>query len=146
MATHCFSKKQLPDCFTCFLDIRGKDRNIDIPVDNNAWWDFTLSSLLEWIIKTGKSEKMRRLFEFIWQGFSSLGSSSQIYIGIFPKHYGLPNGFRIEINDVCDPIKTPSWCVDENDGGDKMMMMGWSAGDVGLEIGGSGWGRQRRGK
>ncbi|GJU48198.1 putative ribonuclease H-like domain-containing protein [Tanacetum coccineum] len=118
MATHCFSKKQLPGTNSSAIVLKMEKIMTMIIKESEECapelqalikiifrWDFTLSSLLEWIIKTGKSKKMRRLFEFIWHGFSSLGSSSQIYIGTFPKHYGLPNGFRIEINDVCDPIK-----------------------------------------
>ncbi|KAL4396741.1 hypothetical protein AHAS_Ahas01G0122200 [Arachis hypogaea] len=45
-----------------------------------------------------------KMLEVIWQGSRSLGSSSQIFTGIFPRHYDPPDGFTFEINDVSPHI------------------------------------------
>ncbi|XP_077212125.1 alpha-mannosidase At3g26720-like [Tasmannia lanceolata] len=43
-----------------------------------------------------KSEKS---LEVVWRGSNTLGSSAQIFAGIFPKHYEPPSGFYFEVND-----------------------------------------------
>ncbi|KAJ4833502.1 hypothetical protein Tsubulata_007999 [Turnera subulata] len=52
--------------------------------------------------------------EVIWQGSKSLGSASQIFTGIFPKHYDPPEGFTFEINDVSPPIQDDVLLFDYN--------------------------------
>ncbi|XP_062151729.1 alpha-mannosidase At3g26720-like isoform X2 [Alnus glutinosa] len=52
--------------------------------------------------------------EIIWQGSKSLGSSSQIFTGIFPRHYDPPDGFTFEINDVSPPIQDDTLLFDYN--------------------------------
>ncbi|KAA8547197.1 hypothetical protein F0562_003647 [Nyssa sinensis] len=47
-------------------------------------------------------------------GSKSLGSSSQIYIGVFPRHYDPPDGFTFEINDVSPPIQNDTLLFDYN--------------------------------
>ncbi|KAK7311284.1 hypothetical protein RJT34_09318 [Clitoria ternatea] len=55
-----------------------------------------------------------KTLEIIWQGSRSLGSSSQIFTGIFPRHYDPPDGFTFEINDVSDPIQDDILLFDYN--------------------------------
>ncbi|XP_061358592.1 probable alpha-mannosidase At5g13980 isoform X1 [Gastrolobium bilobum] len=43
--------------------------------------------------------KKEKSLEVIWQGSKSLGSSSQIFAGVFPEHYEPPSGFYFEVND-----------------------------------------------
>ncbi|KAL8108947.1 alpha-mannosidase At3g26720-like [Apium graveolens] len=52
--------------------------------------------------------------EFVWRGSRSLGSSSQIFTGIFPRHYDPPDGFTFEINDVSPPIQDDVLLFDYN--------------------------------
>ncbi|XP_050232390.1 alpha-mannosidase At3g26720 isoform X1 [Mercurialis annua] len=52
--------------------------------------------------------------EVIWQGSKSLGSSSQIFTGIFPRHYDPPDGFVFEIFDVSAPIQDDVLLFDYN--------------------------------
>ncbi|KAG7984987.1 hypothetical protein I3843_03G001300 [Carya illinoinensis] len=52
--------------------------------------------------------------EIVWQGSKSLGSSSQIFAGIFPRHYDPPDGFTFEINDVSPPIQDDVLLFDYN--------------------------------
>ncbi|XP_065866110.1 alpha-mannosidase At3g26720-like isoform X1 [Euphorbia lathyris] len=52
--------------------------------------------------------------EVIWQGSKSLGSTSQIFTGIFPRHYDPPDGFTFEINDVSPPIQDDILLFDYN--------------------------------
>lgn len=52
--------------------------------------------------------------EVIWQGSKSLGSTSQIFTGIFPRHYDPPDGFTFEINDVSPPIQDDVLLFDYN--------------------------------
>ena len=49
--------------------------------------------------------RAEKTLEVVWQGSKSLGSSSQIFTGIFPRHYDPPDGFTFEINDVSPPIQ-----------------------------------------
>ncbi|QCD97235.1 alpha-mannosidase [Vigna unguiculata] len=55
-----------------------------------------------------------KTLEVIWQGCKSLGSSSQIFTGIFPRHYDPPDGFTFEINDVSPPIQDDILLFDYN--------------------------------
>ncbi|KAJ7971782.1 Alpha-mannosidase [Quillaja saponaria] len=55
-----------------------------------------------------------KTLEVIWQGSKSLGSSSQIFTGIFPRHYDPPDGFTFEINDVSPPIQDDILLFDYN--------------------------------
>lgn len=55
-----------------------------------------------------------KTLEVIWQASRSLGSSSQIFTGIFPVHYEPPGGFTFEINDVSDPIQDDPLLFDYN--------------------------------
>ncbi|KAK7395993.1 hypothetical protein VNO78_16658 [Psophocarpus tetragonolobus] len=55
-----------------------------------------------------------KTLEVIWQGSRSLGSSSQIFTGIFPRHYDPPDGFTFEINDVSPPIQDDIQLFDYN--------------------------------
>lgn len=55
-----------------------------------------------------------KTLEVIWQASRSLGSSSQIFTGIFPVHYEPPDGFTFEINDVSDPIQDDPLLFDYN--------------------------------
>ncbi|BFG27202.1 hypothetical protein CerSpe_134770 [Prunus speciosa] len=63
-------------------------------------------------------DRARRLrdktLEVIWQGSKSLASSSQIFTGIFPRHYDPPDGFTFEINDVSPPIQDDILLFDYN--------------------------------
>ncbi|GMY12972.1 alpha-mannosidase At3g26720-like [Fagus crenata] len=52
--------------------------------------------------------------EIVWRGSKSLGSSSQIFTGIFPRHYDPPDGFTFEINDVSPPIQDDILLFDYN--------------------------------
>ncbi|XP_034916190.1 alpha-mannosidase At3g26720 isoform X1 [Populus alba] len=52
--------------------------------------------------------------EVVWQGSKSLGSTSQIFTGIFPRHYDPPDGFTFEINDVSPPIQDDVLLFDYN--------------------------------
>ncbi|KAI7750817.1 hypothetical protein M8C21_027635, partial [Ambrosia artemisiifolia] len=52
-----------------------------------------------------EKRKNEKALEIVWQGSKSLGSSSQIFTGIFPRHYDPPGGFTFEINDVSPPIQ-----------------------------------------
>ncbi|XP_022774192.1 alpha-mannosidase At3g26720-like isoform X2 [Durio zibethinus] len=55
-----------------------------------------------------------KTLEVVWQGSKSLGSSSQIFTGIFPRHYDPPDGFTFEINDVSPPIQDDVLLFDYN--------------------------------
>ncbi|XP_045793095.1 LOW QUALITY PROTEIN: alpha-mannosidase At3g26720-like [Trifolium pratense] len=55
-----------------------------------------------------------KTLEVVWQGSRSLGSSSQIFTGIFPRHYDPPDGFTFEINDVSQPIQDDILLFDYN--------------------------------
>ncbi|XP_020533563.1 alpha-mannosidase At3g26720 isoform X2 [Jatropha curcas] len=52
--------------------------------------------------------------EFIWRGSKSLSSTSQIFTGIFPRHYDPPDGFTFEINDISPPIQDDILLFDYN--------------------------------
>ncbi|XP_023924146.1 alpha-mannosidase At3g26720 [Quercus suber] len=52
--------------------------------------------------------------EIVWRGSKSLASSSQIFTGIFPRHYDPPDGFTFEINDVSPPIQDDILLFDYN--------------------------------
>ncbi|KAA8530055.1 hypothetical protein F0562_004764 [Nyssa sinensis] len=58
--------------------------------------------------------KDEKTLEVVWQGSKSLGSSSQIFTGIFPRHYDPPDGFTFEINDVSPPIQDDVLLFDYN--------------------------------
>ncbi|GAB2278356.1 hypothetical protein Dimus_013039 [Dionaea muscipula] len=58
--------------------------------------------------------KCERTLEVIWRGSRSLGSTSQIFTGIFPRHYDPPDGFVFEINDVSEPIQDDTLLFDYN--------------------------------
>ncbi|KAL5717332.1 alpha-mannosidase [Ranunculus cassubicifolius] len=49
--------------------------------------------------------KSEKTLEVVWQGSRSLGSTSQIFTGIFPRHYDPPDGFVFDINDVSPPVQ-----------------------------------------
>ncbi|KMT07575.1 hypothetical protein BVRB_6g151840 isoform B [Beta vulgaris subsp. vulgaris] len=49
--------------------------------------------------------KDEKTLEVIWRGSRSLGSTSQIFTGIFPVHYKPLDGFQFEVNDVSPPIQ-----------------------------------------
>ncbi|XP_030461860.1 alpha-mannosidase At3g26720-like [Syzygium oleosum] len=55
-----------------------------------------------------------KTLEVIWRGSKSLGSSSQIFTGVFPRHYDPPDGFVFEINDVSPPIQDDIFLFDYN--------------------------------
>ncbi|KAL5581468.1 hypothetical protein UlMin_013910 [Ulmus minor] len=55
-----------------------------------------------------------KTLEVVWRGSRSLGSSSQIFTGIFPRHYDPPDGFTFEINDVSPPIQDDILLFDYN--------------------------------
>ncbi|KAM1014842.1 hypothetical protein ACFX14_044776 [Malus domestica] len=62
-----------------------------------------------------RAKRLRdKTLEFIWQGSRSLASSSQIFTGIFPRHYDPPDGFVFEINDVSPPIQDDVLMFDYN--------------------------------
>ncbi|KAK9678800.1 hypothetical protein RND81_11G233900 [Saponaria officinalis] len=46
------------------------------------------------------TRKDRRSLETIWRGSQTFGSSSQIFSNIFPVHYGPPEPFHFEVNDI----------------------------------------------
>lgn len=58
--------------------------------------------------------KDEKTLEVIWRGSKSLGSTSQIFTGIFPRHYDPPDGFTFEINDVSPPIQDDAMMFDYN--------------------------------
>ncbi|KAL7604195.1 hypothetical protein Lser_V15G20819 [Lactuca serriola] len=58
--------------------------------------------------------KIDKTLEVVWQGSKSLGSSSQLFTGIFPRHYDPPDGFTFEINDVSPPIQDDVLLFDYN--------------------------------
>ncbi|XP_071914762.1 alpha-mannosidase At3g26720 isoform X1 [Coffea arabica] len=58
--------------------------------------------------------KTDKSLEVVWQGSQSLGSSSQIFTGIFPVHYSPPDGFTFEVNDVSAPIQDDLTLFDYN--------------------------------
>ncbi|KAE9449025.1 hypothetical protein C3L33_19078, partial [Rhododendron williamsianum] len=58
--------------------------------------------------------RAEKTLEVVWQGSKSLGSSSQIFTGIFPRHYDPPDGFTFEINDVSPPIQDDVLLFDYN--------------------------------
>ncbi|XP_074275159.1 alpha-mannosidase At3g26720-like isoform X3 [Silene latifolia] len=49
--------------------------------------------------------KNEKTLEMVWRGSRSLGSTSQIFTGIFPVHYNPPDGFQFEINDASPPVQ-----------------------------------------
>ncbi|GMN57390.1 hypothetical protein TIFTF001_026498 [Ficus carica] len=55
-----------------------------------------------------------KTLEVVWQGSRSLSWSSQIFTGIFPRHYDPPDGFTFEINDVSPPIQDDILLFDYN--------------------------------
>ncbi|CAI0555724.1 unnamed protein product [Linum tenue] len=55
-----------------------------------------------------------KTLEVVWRGSQSLGSTSQIFTGIFPRHYDPPDGFTFEINDVSPPIQDDVLLFDYN--------------------------------
>ncbi|KAK2968814.1 hypothetical protein RJ640_028207 [Escallonia rubra] len=55
-----------------------------------------------------------KTLEVVWQGSKSLGSSAQIFTGIFPRHYDPPDGFTFEINDESPPIQDDALLFDYN--------------------------------
>ncbi|XP_050383972.1 alpha-mannosidase At3g26720-like [Argentina anserina] len=55
-----------------------------------------------------------KTLEVIWQASKSLASSSQIFTGVFPRHYDPPDGFVYEINDVSPPIQDDILLFDYN--------------------------------
>ncbi|XP_038696356.1 alpha-mannosidase At3g26720-like isoform X2 [Tripterygium wilfordii] len=55
-----------------------------------------------------------KALEVVWQGSKSLGSTSQIFTGITPRHYDPPDGFTFEINDVSPPIQDDVLLFDYN--------------------------------
>lgn len=55
-----------------------------------------------------------KTLEFLWQGSKSLGRSSEIFTGIFPRHYDPPDGFTFEINDISEPIQDDPLLFDYN--------------------------------
>ncbi|XP_010528132.1 PREDICTED: alpha-mannosidase At3g26720 [Tarenaya hassleriana] len=62
-----------------------------------------------------RAKRLRdKTLEVVWQGCKSLGSSSQIFTGIFPRHYDPPDGFTFEINDVSPPIQDDTLLFDYN--------------------------------
>ncbi|KMT06844.1 hypothetical protein BVRB_6g151860 [Beta vulgaris subsp. vulgaris] len=58
--------------------------------------------------------KDEKTLEVIWRGSRSLGSTSQIFTGIFPVHYNPPDGFQFEVNDVSPPIQDDPLLFDYN--------------------------------
>lgn len=61
-----------------------------------------------------EKRKRDKTLEFVWQGSKSLGSSSQLFTVIFPRHYDPPDGFTFEINDVSPPIQDDVLLFDYN--------------------------------
>ncbi|XP_076940855.1 alpha-mannosidase At3g26720-like [Bidens hawaiensis] len=61
-----------------------------------------------------EKRKNEKTLEFVWRGSKSLGSSSQLFTGIFPRHYDPPDGFTFEINDVSEPIQDDHLLFDYN--------------------------------
>ncbi|KAG5394876.1 hypothetical protein IGI04_024839 [Brassica rapa subsp. trilocularis] len=62
-----------------------------------------------------RAKRLReKTLEVIWQGSKSLASSSQIFTGVFPRHYDPPDGFTFEINDVSPPIQDDPSLFDYN--------------------------------
>lgn len=55
-----------------------------------------------------------KTLEVIWRGSNSLGETSQIFTGIFPRHYDPPDGFVFEINDISPPIQDDKFLFDYN--------------------------------
>ncbi|OVA09673.1 Glycoside hydrolase family 38 [Macleaya cordata] len=58
--------------------------------------------------------KDEKTLEVVWRGSKSLGSSSQIFTGVFPKHYDPPEGFSFELNDVSPPVQDDISLFDYN--------------------------------
>ncbi|XP_042500282.1 alpha-mannosidase At3g26720-like isoform X3 [Macadamia integrifolia] len=58
--------------------------------------------------------KDEKSLEVVWQGSKSLGSSSQILTGIFPRHYDPPDGFTFELNDESSPVQDDFLLFDYN--------------------------------
>ncbi|KAF5790866.1 putative alpha-mannosidase [Helianthus annuus] len=61
-----------------------------------------------------EKRKIEKTLEVVWRGSKSLGSSSQLFTGIFPRHYDPPDGFTFEINDVSPPIQDDHLLFDYN--------------------------------
>ncbi|KAK4747701.1 hypothetical protein SAY87_014287 [Trapa incisa] len=62
-----------------------------------------------------RAKRLRdKTLEVIWRGSKSLGSSSQIFTGVFPRHYDPPDNFVFEINDVSPPIQDDVLLFDYN--------------------------------
>lgn len=49
--------------------------------------------------------KDKKGLEVVWRGSKSLGSTAQIFTGIFPVHYDPPTGFYFEVNDDSIPVQ-----------------------------------------
>ncbi|KAF6169657.1 hypothetical protein GIB67_004049 [Kingdonia uniflora] len=58
--------------------------------------------------------KDEKNLEVVWRGSKSLGSSSQIFTGVFPRHYDPPDGFVFELNDVSPPVQDDVSLFDYN--------------------------------
>ncbi|XP_021762462.1 alpha-mannosidase At3g26720-like isoform X2 [Chenopodium quinoa] len=58
--------------------------------------------------------KDKKALEVVWRGSRTLGSTSQIFTGIFPRHYNPPDGFQFEVNDVSTPIQDDPLLFDYN--------------------------------
>ncbi|CAI9094982.1 OLC1v1030829C1 [Oldenlandia corymbosa var. corymbosa] len=58
--------------------------------------------------------KNNKLLEVVWRGSKSLGSSSQIFTGIFLVHYNPSDGFSFEVNDMSSPIQDDLTLFDYN--------------------------------
>eukprot|EP00268_Persea_americana_P056668 TRINITY_DN6711_c0_g2_i1.p1 TRINITY_DN6711_c0_g2~~TRINITY_DN6711_c0_g2_i1.p1 ORF type:complete len:1015 (-),score=152.71 TRINITY_DN6711_c0_g2_i1:139-3183(-) len=58
--------------------------------------------------------KDQKSLEVVWRGSRSLGSSAQIFTGIFPVHYDPPTGFYFEVNDESPPIQDDIHLFDYN--------------------------------
>ncbi|XP_043705030.1 alpha-mannosidase At3g26720-like isoform X1 [Telopea speciosissima] len=58
--------------------------------------------------------KDEKSLEVVWQGSKSLGSSSQIFTGIFPRHYDPPDGFTFELYDEFPPVQDDILLFDYN--------------------------------
>ncbi|XP_068664658.1 alpha-mannosidase At3g26720-like [Aristolochia californica] len=60
-----------------------------------------------------KRKELKSL-EVLWRGSKTLGSSSQIFTGVFPVHYEPPSGFSFEINDVSPVVQDDELLFDYN--------------------------------
>ncbi|KAM0950051.1 putative alpha-mannosidase [Dioscorea sansibarensis] len=61
-----------------------------------------------------RKRSVDKSLEVVWRGSKTFGSSSQIFAGAFPIHYGPPEGFHFEVNDDAAPVQDDPLLFDYN--------------------------------